>query len=262
MTIRNNRENISSQYGTNYFTPNEHISLPITTYFHQEVVSTTVASDASKDTNQVVVTSATSFAIDQQIIITSPTQGRLTEGFITAIVGTTITITTPFEYDIKAGDLVTTFIVEMAIDGSSTRQIFNIENLGIPYQSPAIILHAITMVMITNTATEYTDFGDIAGGLTNGVVLRGNDGIISNLATARINSDLRLYSSYYDPLDAANPGLGVYGIYIDFGVSGFTNYGTSLRLDAGEKLEFIIQDDLSSLVSLNMIAKGHLEDLR
>lgn len=260
--IRNERKTIESVNDTTYVTLYENTTLPLALHFNQVVSQTTAAADADADTNQVVVTSATGILVGHQIIIISSTQNRLTDSFIIDVTGTTITVSTPFEYDVKAGDAVTITTVDINVDGSTTPESFKVENLGAAYQSPAVILNTMEMVILTDTAIEYTDFGDIAGGLANGMVLRKNDGIISNFATARTNGDLRLYASDYEVLDASNPGTGVYGLFVKFDVAGLANFGVSVKLEPGEALELLVQDDLTSLGRCRFLAKGHLDQLR
>ena len=137
----------------------------------------------------------------------------------------------------------------MSGDGSTTRQIFDITN-GSAHQ------FEFSQLMIHLTDGGVMDdgmFGSIAGGLDNGVVLRKKnaDGTYHNLWTARTNGELGhiAFDKVYDDKGPA----GIYGLTVR---TVFTNLGSTMLLDEGEKLELIVQDDLTDLSTFKIMAEG------
>lgn len=262
MSIHNARESIASTEGANYVTLQENNTLPLDLLFLQLTGTTTTTQAATIGTRVVVVASATGAAVGRQCIIASFTQNRLTNGLITSVVGTAITIDTPFEYAIGSGDNVVFGSVDLNVNGSVTPSTFSVPNLGAAFQSPDVVITRIMIQITTTSAVGFGDFGDISGGLTNGIVLRKNNDIISNIWNVKKNSDFALLAYDYTPYDTTNPGIGIYGIAIRYTFGSMDKHGTSVKLAVGESLELIIQDNLSTLLSFRVMAQGHLEPLR
>jgi len=99
-------------------------------------------------------------------------------------------------------------------------------------------------------------FGDIAGGLTNGVLLRQNNGEINNIWNVKTNGEFGLLAydtAYTDKAPAGSEGFRFRNTY-----AGQSKHGVTLRLQPGETLEILIQDDLSGLEVFNVMAQGHI----
>jgi hypothetical protein len=114
--------------------------------------------------------------------------------------------------------------------------------------------------MITDGLGDLSDFGDIVGGLTNGLVLRKkyDDGTFGNILNLKTNGDLALVAYDFDRFIATNPGVGVNGQKwrLTFGSEG--KMGTVIRVAAGEDLQWVVQDDISSIISFLNMAEGAL----
>ncbi len=62
----------------------------------------------------------------------------------------------------------------------------------------------------------------------------------------------------WDPYAAANPQQGINGFVSRLTFSGQEKLGVVTRLELGEDIELIVQDNLSTLISLEVVAEGSL----
>jgi hypothetical protein len=235
----------------------DQITPPIELYFIKSVdTPTTLASAATEDSYTIEVASASTLDVADYCGIFATGGTRFYFGTILDITGTTITFDTPIDFAYPSGSPVQPLTRELAVDGSGTRQIYQI---GPGAQSALNIdVTRILFKIITSTVPEFGDFGDIASGITKGVVLRLNNGVMSNIFNVKLNSEfvnLMYDVSFYD---ARNPNQNVSGLGGRLTFAGPSKHGVALRLTPGDTLELIVQDNLSSLVSFQMIAEGHV----
>ena len=157
-----------------------------------------------------------------------------------------------FEYQI--GDQVSAGSVNMNVDGSVTPKIFRIRapDPGIPVIGD---ITRIILIMETTTAPEWNLFGDRAV-LANGIVLRKTDGSYQNIFTVKDNSEFAAIMYDLDFLDFTR--FASYGVKGRLTFAGQNKIGVAIRLDIGEDLELIIQDDLTSLIKFTVLAEGHV----
>lgn len=235
----------------------DQITPPVDLYFIQSVdTPTALASAAVKDEYTIEVASAATLDVGDYCGMFGAGGTRFYFGDILDITGTTVTLDTPIDFDYPIGSPVQPLTKELAVNGAVTRQIFQV---GPGAQSALNIdITRILFKIITDTVPEFADFGDIAGGLTNGVVLRLNNGVMSNIFNVKLNSEFVniMYDvSFYD---ARNPSQNVSGLGGRFTFAGPSKHGVALRLTPGDTLELIVKDDLTDLVSFQMIAEGHV----
>ena len=119
---------------------------------------------------------------------------------------------------------------------------------------PSIVVD-ITRIMgtiIDGVAMDDGKFGGIDA-LTNGIVLRLNNGVISNHWNAKTNGDLGLIcfdSAYTEKAPAGENGFRFRNTY-----AGPSKHGVTLRLGVGEILEILVQDNLTALTDFQMMAQ-------
>lgn len=115
----------------------------------------------------------------------------------------------------------------------------------------------IHVSIIDNVVMDSSKFGGIAG-LTNGVVLRAVDGQVKNIVNVKSNGQLAATSSFY-AYDEKAPA-GVFGFVSNHVFGGQDHVGVTIRLvgSDGDTLEAIIQDDLSDLTIVKILAIGHV----
>ena len=217
-------------------------------------VTTTFAVASSPQDTAITVVSSTGFTVGDYIHITDTFNER-TNPFIISIVGNVITFNKPLDYGYAIGSIVEKTVINMNVDGSTTRQSFIVE----PPTGETWHLMRILIEMTHTTAGDNGLFGNLAK-LTNGVLLRrydGTTGIYNTFTTWQTNSDI--VTDMYDVVYTARSGGG--GAYGTNGRGTFERAGAIVFLDAtaGDFLEIYVQDDLTGLDSFTIKAQGHIE---
>jgi len=115
-----------------------------------------------------------------------------------APVGSVITLDTPIDQELQINSDVAASSIDMAVDGSTTTQTFQIGPVG-PGSTQTVHITRIMGHLLDSTAMDDGKFGGISA-LTNGIVLRHNDGVIQNIWNVKTNGDLRLicYNADYE----------------------------------------------------------------
>ena len=223
------------------------------------VASTTLSGATAIDDTTISVTSATNFVVGQHLTITNPSQIRYYFAHITAIVSTTITVDAPLDFAFNSGSAVVVSSDQLAVDGSSTTQIFSIrggaEGAGaVPVEFDCT---RIIIMCVCATAVDLTKFGDLTA-LTNGLVMRRTDGEYHNIFNVHDNGDIANVMLNWQSFVATKPNEGIDGFVASLTFSGQHEMGVTLRIGPNEDLEFLIQDNLSGLTSLKIIAEGSI----
>ena len=107
------------------------------------------------------------------------------------------------------------------------------------------------------TAVDLTKFGDLTA-LTNGLVMRRTDGEYHNIFNVHDNGDIANVMLNWQSFVATKPNEGIDGFVASLTFSGQHEMGVTLRIGPNEDLEFLIQDNLSGLTSLKIIAEGSI----
>jgi hypothetical protein len=187
-----------------------------------------------------------------------------TTGFVNGVyigpAGNVLTIDTPMCCEFPAGTTnVLALTRDLNVDGSSTRQIFQIGPVGAPTGIEVDITN-ILFSITDNLAMDDSKFGGIAA-LSRGCVLRKNNHEYISYGNFKNNRDIILYSGE-DIEYRQKAGGGNYGVLFTIPYSGPENKGVAIRLIPGDILELIIQDDLTDLVSFRATAQGHVVENR
>lgn len=140
-----------------------------------------------------------------------------------------------------------------SVDGSITRVIFENEN---PFVSK-VLINRIMFNMVTENPALFDSFGDIADGLLRGIELRKKnaDGTFTNYFNAKTNNRLQLLMYDTTPFDPTHP-QAVNGLS---GRMTWEKFGSAIELNQGESLQMLVQDDLRTIISLEMISEGILK---
>jgi hypothetical protein len=174
---------------------------------------------------------------------------------VLSVADNTITVDTPVDFAYPVVSKIICGNKNLNVNGSSTYLIASIAPpSGVKWDITRGIFN-----MSLSTAGSDALFGDIAA-LNKGIVLRksGDDGI-STLLNAKTNGDLalRMYDIEYS--DRAVPSQ-TYGLRGRRSFNGQDKNGVVIRLDGSknDKAEILIQDDLTDLVSFNIVVQGHV----
>jgi hypothetical protein len=227
-------------------------------YFTQAVGAPTALSvSPSVDDTTITVDDPTGFTIGTYIRILSGASGenRYYFGNVTAVNGSDIDIDTPIDFAFDAGDTVIRLTRDLNVNGATSTQTFAIQ-VGGPTTQIEVDITRIILVMNMNNPGILPNFGDISGGLTNGIVLRRVDGDTRNIWNCKTNSDLAQVAYDAQFYDAAKQN-DINGFTMLQTFAGQSKHGAAIRLVGGDSLEMLIQDDLSSLTRFRIIAQGH-----
>lgn len=231
---------------------------PIDFFFTQiNGVPTTVATATNFDEDWINVASVANCAIGDYLgafNADDEESNRAYFGTIQSITGTNITLDTPLDFNYSIGDTVGCFERNLNVDGSVTRQIFSVQ-VG-PSATQSIDITRLMISFITDTTVSLDTFGDLAT-LTNGLVLRRVDGRIDNIWNVKNNGEIANLCFDYTPYASTNPNQGQDGAKFRYTFAGQDKHGVAVRLDPGDSLELIIQDDLTGLQQFRVIAEGH-----
>lgn len=229
-------------------------------YFIKQLgASTTLSAKTTVDLRTIQVANATGFSAGNYIGIFGGV-GRFYFGHqIGAPSGSTLTLDTPLDYEFAIGATVLNFTKEMAVNGSTAPQVFQIGPIGSPV-GLRIDITKLVVSVVDNLEPDDSKFGGIAA-LTNGCVLRKRNGVYDNEANWKTNRDIGLYAGVA-PSYTDKAGGGYYGAYFDVRFAGQQNRGVTRRLNAGDVLDLIVQDDLTGLVSFQVMAQGHIVEDR
>jgi hypothetical protein len=224
--------------------------------FHQHTGDSTTPSVAiSEGDTDITFTSVVGFAIGSEIKLEEGSIQEIGLMTITNIVGNVVTIDRPVGNDYTTSATIDEVTSNMAVVGTlASPEIFEIDPpTGVIWQFTRII-----PTILDNLAMDDGKFGGVAA-LTNGVALRASTAAGRTVVYAnwKTNGDIR--SDMYDVeyLDKAPAGL--------YGLGGrwtFTKLEVVAELDGDtsplQKLEVLIQDDLSALTSFKMKAQGRV----
>lgn len=177
-------------------------------------------------------------------------------GTILTLVTNVATMDSLLDYPFTTAATVEVGDANLNVDGSSTPVHAKAKPLG----SIQWDITRIHVQIIDNVVMDSAKFGGIAA-LTKGVIFRKTNGPSQNVANVKTNGDLSLLASFYE-YDAKAPA-GSYGFISHHVFSGQEHLGVTLHVDGdiNDELEVIIQDDLTDLTTVRMIAIGHVHKI-
>lgn len=233
-------------------------TIPFNEFFHRHTgVSDTIATASSAGDIEIEVTDGALFDIGDNLQIEN---GVIETTFptITNINGNVLTLDRPMDYGFEIGDNVEIVTHNMAVNGSLSNPVsFKL----IPDVDQSWHVIGFSLTLIHGSSGDDSRFGDIAGGLTNGVIFRAFNGATGQYRTFTLwktNGDISLDTggiTYNDKAGGGNFGTNALGqIKIRSGAV------PKISGENGDYIEVLVQDDISSLVAFEIKAQGHLED--
>lgn len=231
---------------------------PVIVNFNRIAESTTLAADRAINDTFITVLDTLGAFNNRYVIIFNPTALRFSKFNVLSIGDDTLYLDDPLDFAYDSSSFVDLTSKNLAVDGSSTIQTFGLRGVS---PSPIGITVDITRIIITCVTAAPVDlstFGDISGGITNGLLLRVRDGSFLNVFNVKTNQDIAGILYDWTPHLATNPAQGQDGFVARLTFGGQNKIGVVIRLAPGEDLEFLVKDDLSSITSLEIIAEGHI----
>lgn len=233
----------------------------IITRFTKLEQSTTSSAPVAINDRTITVTSPAGISAGKVLTIFNPTAVRFSQFQVISLLGSVVTLDSPFDFAYPAGSYVDIGDANMAVDGSVTPVVFGVRNNAGAIPPPGLVLSMdVTRVMtsgLCDSAVSLDLFGNIAA-LTNGIVLRKRDGTHNNIFNIKTNEGIAGIAFDFNIYSASNPSQGVDGFQSRLTFAGQNKMGVTIRLAINEDLELIVQDDLTDLVSLRMIAEGSI----
>lgn len=230
----------------------------IIVYFNQVHNSTTLSAAAVKNEKIVSVVSATGISTGSYFIMFDPISERFSTFFVTAVNTLDITLDSPIDFDYPEGTFVDIAIVDMAVNGSVTPQVFGLRGIGAP---PGVdIKFDLTRVIfscIADSSVDLSLFADLPA-LTNGLLFRTRNGKSRNIFNVKDNREMAGIMFDFNVSAADNPVQGEDGFIGRLTFSGQNKIGVVIRLPIGEDAEVWVQDNLLGITSFRMIAEGHI----
>ena len=232
-------------------------TLPLIAYFNKIGTSTTINGATAVDDYFIKVTDTTGVGDHDYVFVFDPVSNRLYQGDVLSVSNDTLTMDTPLDFAFPDGAFLDFTTRHMNVDASSSSQTFGLRGISPQPIGETFDVTRLIFVMITTTSPEATDFGDIANGLTNGLVFRKRDGTYNNYFNVKDNMELA--SLMYDLTihDGAQP-FNVNAIVGRMTFAGQNKIGVVLRVPPGVDVEFILSDNYSTLLDFYVLAEGHI----
>lgn len=136
-------------------------------------------------------------------------------------------------------------------NGSVTPEIFEIRS-GL---NQSIDITRTMINIITTSAMDDGKFANLTA-FTKGLVFRQANGEQNNLFSLRKNGDMRLLGYDLEYIDKAPAGQFALGWRLTF--AGPSKMGVAQRIEPGEALQIINQEDLTGLIEFSWMAEGHV----
>lgn len=176
-------------------------------------------------------------------------------GQIQGISGNTITLNDQVPYSfVPINTTVFTFENDITVDGSSTPVVYGLTN---------VFDEALDITRVIFKCTDNVEMHDglFCGEdqLTRGVLFRKytSDGYYINYWNVRSNAKwgLLAFDTSYDT--NGKPPDDTYGFGSRLTYGGQSKHGVVIRLEPNERIELVIQDDLTSISGASLMVEGH-----
>lgn len=138
---------------------------------------------------------------------------------------------------------------QMAVDGSVTPKIFTVRSGAIADDITRTLL-----TMLDTAAMDDSKFGGQAP-LTRGLVFRVFNGSRQTIFNFKSNQDIKQFS--YDVNYSSKAAAGQHGLSSRITFSGPEKHGVTIRLVNIDAAQWIVQDNLTGLLSLKTSVGGH-----
>ena len=209
---------------------------------------------------EITVSDATNIIADSHLVLTDPISGAFHIcDCVGAPAGLVVQIDTPLSLPFPAGSNVTVGVHNIGLaSGTRAAPVLYHARVGVGVGSPAVF--DVTRLMfqgLTAGVGDLSEFGDLPE-LLNGIVIRKNngDGTFQSIFNGKSNGDLKSFMFDFEILSAANPQQGANGFAGRLTFSGQNKMGVTIRLEEGQDLECLVQDNLTGLESFYIIAEG------
>lgn len=196
----------------------------------------------------VTISSGHTVVTNDHIVLLDTAADRFLFAKVLNVVGDVLTLDRMIDHNFPVGALGRRVINNMAVDGSTTAQVFTFRAGTVPSDQLGFCIN-----IICTLSPDDSKFGDLSA-LTRGVAFRVLDGYHRTIGVIKTNEELTRFGATVEYTDRA--GAGNYGVKICLP---FRNlWGVALRLEGTGQLQVVVQDDLTGLVGMYAGVYGHL----
>ena len=231
---------------------------PVSHHFHDHTgVESNVAVAVSSGDTSVVIDDATGFLVGSYVFVTengSVNKEEVNHNQVTAVATNTLTLDGPLSNDYSTDAVVE--IVEPNIASTAGTLGSPVAYEAGPHGNQVWHLDRILLSMRCSTSPDDSKFGNLAA-LTNGVVLQYvRDDVVLAVSNWKSNDDM--VDDMFDITYTTKAGAGDHGVR---GRYTFIKAGWMMRLDGAlnERVQILVQDDITLLVNMHMKAQGHFQ---
>lgn len=228
---------------------------PLDALFSQSVSNFTLASDTGVSTVTTMVydfeaSGGHGISADDELLLLDPAANRVLQCVALGVAVNTITIDRPIDHVFPAASTLGRIVItNMNVDGSVTEQIFSVRAGAIPTDYVRLLLTATN-----NSAMDYSLFAGEAA-LTRGLVFRIVNGFQKTVFNFKTDADIGQFA--YDLRYADKAPAGEFGMATRITFGGQDKHGVVLRISGDDVLQWVVQDDLTGLITLRVAGEGH-----
>lgn len=224
--------------------------------FNNVTNQTTLTAEATRDTKIISLASVFGVSAGSHLILFSTVTNKFMSAMAVSISVLDVTLDRPLDSTFPSGANVDIAITNMNVNGSSSSIVFGLRGTGMaPGIEKTVEITRIVIMCQTTGVGDLSEFGDIAA-LTNGLLMRNRNEIWKNVFNVKTNGEIVGIGFDFTPYEATIPvqGINGFGARITFG--GSEKMGTVFELPVGQDVEFLVQDDLTTLIKLEITAEG------
>ena len=224
-------------------------------YFAQDVgSSTTLIADTVAEAYTMSCTTGHGLVATNFFVMFDPISQHGFTAEVVSIAGdNTVNLDRPLPFAFpSATTVIQERKIDMNVDGSGTRQTFEIGSL----LTAELDITRLMFQMTTTDPATFASFGDQSA-LSRGMIFRKLDGFPTTYWNVKTNGDLAILMYDLHIFDSTHP-LAVNGVAGRLTYASQGKHGVTLRIGGGESLELIIQDNISDLLSFRVMAQGHI----
>jgi hypothetical protein len=235
---------------------------PLIIRFNKITNSTNLAEDIALFDRTIVVSDATGISVGSYLILFNADSGNVMPCVVLDITNSPeLIIDRPADYAFPSETDVDVTEVLINTDGSSVEQVFGVRGPSKPNAvGVSLDVNQIRLLCITADSVDLSLFGDLEA-LTSGLLIRTRkSGEYMNLLSAKTNGEILGAFGNWVPYSAANPAQGVDGFSAILTINGQDHHGVAIRLDPGDDIEIVNNENLGGLVLLEAVAIVHIVD--
>jgi hypothetical protein len=233
----------------------DQITPPIDALFAQSISNFTLSADTIASTISTLqytftATAGHAIVIGNEILLLDTIADKSFYAIVLNVSVDTITVDRPIDHTFPAASaLGRRVITNMAVDGSTTEQIFSVR----AGQNPSDFTRFI-IAMTDDTAMDSGTFGGITA-LTRGLVFRIINSFQKTIFCFKTNGEIAKFC--YDVDYVLKAPAGEFGLNARISFAGQEKHGVALRISGNDVLQWVVQDDLRALSTLRIAAQGH-----